>query len=212
MTNNLLKFIAIPSMLVALLAFSSPALASEITGTLSTTLGNAIQGIVIAPPVATPAAGTYTSAQSVTLTAPGSLSIYFTTNGTAPSCGTGTIYSGAIGVGSSMTIQAISCYAGDHSSTAASYGYTINIPAPSSGGGGGGGGGGNGPPINLGGGGSGGIRSNGDTNFDGKVDISDFVTLMANWGKTGSGITGDFNGDGKVDILDFVILMANWTK
>ena len=43
------------------------------------------------------------------------------------------------------------------------------------------------------------------------VGISNFVALMANWGKTGVGISGDLNGDGKVDIIDFVWLMANWT-
>ena len=51
-----------------------------------------------------------------------------------------------------------------------------------------------------------------DTNNDGKVNIFDFITLMANWGKTGSNNTADFNSDGKIDILDFVLLMANWTK
>jgi hypothetical protein len=51
-----------------------------------------------------------------------------------------------------------------------------------------------------------------DTNKDNKVDVLDFVTLMANWGKAGTSLTADFNSDGKVDILDFVLLMANWTK
>ena len=51
-----------------------------------------------------------------------------------------------------------------------------------------------------------------DANKDGKVDVLDFVSLMANWNKTGLNIVGDFNNDGKVDVLDFVMLMANWTK
>jgi len=51
-----------------------------------------------------------------------------------------------------------------------------------------------------------------DANNDGKIDILDFVTLMANWGKTGPNIVGDFNNDGKIDVLDFVMLMAYWTK
>jgi len=50
-----------------------------------------------------------------------------------------------------------------------------------------------------------------DTNKDNKIDVLDFVTLMANWGETESGNVADFNSDGKVDILDFVSLMANWT-
>jgi len=56
------------------------------------------------------------------------------------------------------------------------------------------------------------LFSKGDSNLDGHVNILDFVVLMANWGKTGSGNAADFNGDGKVDIQDFVILMANWTN
>ncbi len=68
-----------------------------------------------------------------------------------------------------------------------------------------------------GGGGSGYVSSststlgNADLNHDGKVDILDFVILMANWGQTGSNVA-NINGDGQVDILDFVSLMANWTR
>ncbi len=61
--------------------------------------------------------------------------------------------------------------------------------------------------------GGGGFVSGGvDSNRDGKVDILDFVNLMANWGRTGFGNSADFNNDGKVDILDFVMLMAQWTR
>ena len=51
-----------------------------------------------------------------------------------------------------------------------------------------------------------------DANKDGRVDVLDFVSLMANWGKTEQSNIADFNGDGKVDVFDFVSLMANWTK
>jgi hypothetical protein len=50
-----------------------------------------------------------------------------------------------------------------------------------------------------------------DINNDGKVDMFEFVSIMADWNKTGTNIATDFNSDGKVDILDFAILMANWT-
>lgn len=70
------------------------------------------------------------------------------------------------------------------------------------GGGGGGGGGGYIQPT----------TKKGDANNDGKIDIIDFVALMANWNKTGSNIMGDYNNDAKVDVMDFVALMANWTK
>ena len=76
-------------------------------------------------------------------------------------------------------------------------------PAPSGGGGGGGGGG----IVTQ----SSSIR--GDANKDGKVNILDFVILMANWGpKNNPTNVADFNLDGRVDILDFVTLMANWSK
>jgi hypothetical protein len=82
----------------------------------------------------------------------------------------------------------------------------VPIPAPVSSGGGGGGGGG-GSIIQS--------YAKGDANHDGKVNILDFVTLMANWGTVSNGPVlnqADFNADGKVDILDFVLLMANWSK
>lgn len=202
--NNKLRKSAILISLSLLLGVSNTALASEVTGNLSTGLSSTVavvEGVVIAPPVATPTAGTYTSAQSVILTAPGSTSIRYTTDGTIPTCSTGTPYSGVISVASSQTIKAISCYAQNNASTVASYLYTINI---STGGTGGGGGGGTvPPPIALG---------KVDANADGKVNILDFVVLMINWGNTGAGNVGDFNNDNKVDILDFITLMINWTK
>lgn len=69
-------------------------------------------------------------------------------------------------------------------------------------------------PRRSGGGGRSGGSSTlkGDINKDGKVDIQDFVQLMANWGKKEAGNAADLNKDGNVDILDFVIIMSNWTK
>lgn len=44
----------------------------------------------------------------------------------------------------------------------------------------------------------------GDVNGDGRVDISDFNIVVANFGKVPSGtVLGDENKDGKIDILDF---------
>lgn len=51
-----------------------------------------------------------------------------------------------------------------------------------------------------------------DTNHDCKVDVIDFVPLMANWNKTGRDNIADFNQDGTVGMFDFVMLMADWTK
>ncbi|OGG65717.1 hypothetical protein A3D71_00890 [Candidatus Kaiserbacteria bacterium RIFCSPHIGHO2_02_FULL_55_20] len=105
-------------------------------------------------PVASPDAGTYTSAQSVTLSAEGSPSIRYTTDGSTPTCA-GSTYSSAISVGSSVTVKALSCYGeggATASSSVASFDYTINIPAPApapapSGGGGGGSAGGDGHSL-----------------------------------------------------------------
>jgi len=59
------------------------------------------------PPSFTPAAGTYSSAQSVALSSgTADASIYYTTNGSTPTAGS-TQYSGPISVGASETIQAI---------------------------------------------------------------------------------------------------------
>lgn len=119
---------------------------NEATGTLATGLdgdaGSGISGVVVVPPVADPAAGTYTSAQSVVLAASGASSIHYTADGSVPTCLVGTVYSNSIAVGASQTIEAISCYPDGVSSTIASFVYVINIPAPVSSGGGGGGGGG----------------------------------------------------------------------
>jgi uncharacterized membrane protein YgcG len=198
----------------------SPVSASTFTGSLSNT-SNQDRMIIVAAPTASPAAGTYTSAQNVILTTnSASSSVRYALDNSAPTCEHGTVYSSPISVGANTTVKAISCYPGNISSNTSSFDYAINITtennsATSGGsttGGGGGGGGGRGSS-------SGGYTytlsaqaKRIDTNNDGKINILEFVALMSGWGKTGSGIAGDFNADGRVDILDFVLLMANWTK
>ncbi len=204
MTNNKLKFIVAGIVVLPLLALSGYALASQVTGTLTTGIsgnnGNVVNGIVVVPPMASPAAGTYNSAQSVTLTADGSLSIHYTTDGSVPSCSTGTVYSGAVSVSVSEVITAISCYADNHSSTAAVFGYAV-VPVSS---GGGGGGGSNTPAASPS------TSKVGDINNDKNVDEYDFALLMSNWGVTGTSVQGDLNNDKVVDEYDFALLMANW--
>jgi len=206
MKKNKLKIVLVPVVLLALLMTINVALASEVTGYLSTGISSpGITGIVVAAPTANPIAGVYTSTQNVTLTAPGSSSISYTTDGSIPTCASAT-YSSPITVSSSQTIQALSCYPGDVASTVASFLYNINntpvAPANSSGGGGGGGGSG---------GGSSSVTLSADANKDGKVDVLDFVILMANWGQTGAGNIADFDHSNTVDIGDFVLLMSQWT-
>jgi hypothetical protein len=86
----------------------------------------AVYGLIAATPTFTPAPGTYTSAQSVTLsdTTPGA-SYYYTTNGTTPTTSS-TPYTGAIPVSSSTTIEAIAVASGYGPSAVASGTYTIS--------------------------------------------------------------------------------------
>ena len=81
----------------------------------------------VATPTFTPAAGTYTSVQSVTISsATTGAVIYYTTDGSTPSTNS-TAYSGAISVGATETIQAIAVAPGYTNSTVASAAYTVNI-------------------------------------------------------------------------------------
>jgi hypothetical protein len=67
---------------------------------------------VTATPTFSPAAGTYTAAQSVTIsdTKPGA-TIYYTTNGTTPTTSS-TVYSGPITVSASETLEAMATASG----------------------------------------------------------------------------------------------------
>jgi hypothetical protein len=83
----------------------------------------------VAAPSFTPAAGTYTSAQSVTIAdATSGATIYYTTNGSTPTTSS-TVYSGAIPVSATETINAIAAVTGSTASPVASATYTIATPA-----------------------------------------------------------------------------------
>ena len=80
-------------------------------------------------PVFSLAPGTYTSAQTVSISdsTPGE-AIYYTTNGTTPTSGS-TLNIGAITVSSTETIEAIATASGYSSSAVATASYTITTPA-----------------------------------------------------------------------------------
>lgn len=76
------------------------------------------------------ATGTYTTAQTVTITdtTPGAI-IYYTTNGVTPTPSS-TAYSGPIIVSSTETLEAIAAASGYSASAVASAAYIINLPPP----------------------------------------------------------------------------------
>jgi N-acetylneuraminic acid mutarotase len=80
-----------------------------------------------ATPFFSPVAGTYTSAQSVTISdATAGATIYYTTNGVTPTTSSA-IYTTAIAVSSTETLQAIATASGYSTSSVAPATYTINL-------------------------------------------------------------------------------------
>ncbi len=78
-------------------------------------------------PTFTPAAGSYTSAQSVTIASAGSTSIRYTLDGSTPTTSS-TLYSGAISIGATTTLKAIGVNSTGSSSVTTGV-YTITIPS-----------------------------------------------------------------------------------
>jgi unsaturated rhamnogalacturonyl hydrolase len=80
----------------------------------------------VAAPTFNPGGGTYSSAQSVTIsTTTSGASIRYTTDGSTPTSTTGTLYSGPITVSSTKTVKAIAYESGFTDSAVSSATYTI---------------------------------------------------------------------------------------
>ena len=105
---------------------------SNFTGSTSNTLSQVVNAATqpAATPTFSPVAGTYTSAQSVTISdATSGATIYYTTNGTTPTTSS-TVYSSSspITVSSSETIEAIATGGGYTTSAVGTAAYTIQAP------------------------------------------------------------------------------------
>ena len=86
---------------------------------------------MLSTPTFSPVAGTYTSAQSVSISdATSGATIYYTTNGTTPTTSS-TRYTGPITVSSTETLEAIAAATGDPSAVAsATYTITPTVSTP----------------------------------------------------------------------------------
>ncbi len=88
-----------------------------------------IQAAAAATPTFSPAAGTYSSARSVTISdsTPGAV-IYYTTNGSTPTTSSA-VYSSAIAVSKSSTVEALAVASGYAQSAVGSAAYVIQAPS-----------------------------------------------------------------------------------
>jgi len=90
-----------------------------------------INAAAAAPPTFSPAAGTYTAAQTVTIkTTTSSATIYYTTDGSNPATSTTAVkYTAPVTVAKTETLTAVAKATGLNNSLAATAAYTINHPA-----------------------------------------------------------------------------------
>ena len=87
--------------------------------------------IPCATPTFNPAAGTFTTSTSVTIsTTTGGATIRYTTDGTTPSSTVGTVYSSPVSITTTSTLQAIAYESGYSDSAVASGVYTIQCATP----------------------------------------------------------------------------------
>jgi autotransporter-associated beta strand protein len=108
---------------------SSGQIAFTITAPVSAAAAINLLQLVSGPsaPAFSPAAGAYSSSQSVTLASDGT-AIYYTTDGTTPTTGS-TLYTGAIAVSTTTTIKAIATASGVPTSPVTTAAYAISTVA-----------------------------------------------------------------------------------
>jgi glucosylceramidase len=125
-----------PSSLVSSAFLLSVAvLTASLTGCGSTSTGGGTTPpppppTVVATPVFSPAAGTFTSTQSVTISdSTAGATIYYTVDGTTPTTSS-TKYTTPVSIATSATLKAMGAATGDTNSSIASAAYTIGTPGP----------------------------------------------------------------------------------
>ena len=97
------------------------------SGDTNSAVGSAAYTMQVATPTFSPAAGTYTSIQTVTISDSTSGStIYYTTNGSTPTTSS-TQYTSPITVSSTETVKALAALTGYTTSSVGSAAYTINL-------------------------------------------------------------------------------------
>jgi hypothetical protein len=88
--------------------------------------GTAVSGGAVIAPTFSPPAGSYSGTQNVTISsATSGASIRYTTNGSAPTSTSGTLYSGPVAISSTLTLKAIAYKSGSTDSAVTSGTYTI---------------------------------------------------------------------------------------
>ncbi len=97
-----------------------------LSGMADSPVTSGVYDIQCAAPTFTPAAGTYTAVQSVTITS--GATIRYTTDGSTPSATHGTVYSAPVSIGVTCTLQAIAYMPGMANSPVTSGVYTIHLP------------------------------------------------------------------------------------
>jgi hypothetical protein len=207
--------------------------ASSVGGIVGTGLNTGINGTVIMAPSTNVPEGTYTSIQNVSLAAVDSIHIYYTTDGSNPSCSSSNAYSAPITISATSTLKAIACYGNDVASNVSSFAYVINLSAYT-------------VTVSAGTGGSispvsGSVLAGSSHTYtitassgyqiadvlaDGTSvgavstytfsDIASNHTISATFSVVSSSAanfkTGDINKDGDIDEYDFGILMDQWEQ
>ncbi len=93
------------------------------------TAGNKEPTPTVVAPTFSPASGTYSAAQDITIaTTTPSASIRYTTNGTTPTATSGTLYSGPVHISDTLTLKAVAYRSGWTTSSLASGQFTIKLP------------------------------------------------------------------------------------